>query len=172
MRTEFVGSMAREELGSTHQRVSEGSHQMRPNHLKAILGGFVGTVAMTLMMYFVAPMMLGKPMDVAAMLAGALGASWIIGMVMHLINGSVIFPLIYAYLLYRVLPGEPWVKGTVFGVILWFLSQAVVTPMMGGGVFSARAGGLMVVMASLIGHIVYGILLGAVSARAEQPAGQ
>ncbi len=170
--TGYVGSKAREGLSSAPQRVSEGSPQTRPNPLKAILGGFVGTVAMTLMMYFVAPMMLGKPMDVAAMLAGALGASWMTGMAIHLINGSVIFPLIYAYLLYRVLPGEPWVKGTVFGVILWFLSQALVTPMMGGGVFSAKAGGLMAVMASLIGHLVYGILLGAVSARAELPARQ
>ncbi len=172
MMTGYVGSKAREELGGTHQRASEGSQEMRPSPLKALLGGFVGTVAMTLMMYFVAPMVLGKPMDVAAMLGSVLGGSWMMGMAMHLINGSVIFPLIYAYLVYRVLPGEPWVKGTVFGVILWFLSQALVTPMMGGGVFSAKAGGLMAVMASLIGHIVYGVLLGAVSARAELAARQ
>lgn len=145
---------------------------MRPNPLKAILGGLVGTVAMTLMMYFVAPMMLGKPMDVAAMLGGVLGGSWMMGMAMHLITGSVIFPLIYAYLFYRVLPGEPWVKGAVFGVVLWFLSQALVTPMMGGGVFSAKAGGLMAVIASLIGHIVYGVPLGAVSGPAEVPVRQ
>jgi hypothetical protein len=172
MMTGYVGSKGREELGGTHQRASERSQEMRPSPLKALLGGFVGTVAMTLMMYFVAPMMLGKPMDVAAMLGSVLGGSWMMGMAMHLINGSVIFPLVYAYLLYRVLPGEPWVKGTVFAVILWFLSQALVTPMMGGGVFSAKAGGLMAVMASLIGHIVYGVLLGAVSARAELPASQ
>ncbi len=140
---------------------------MHTNPGKAILGGFVGTVAMTLMMYFVAPMMLGGPMDVAGMLGGVLGGSWIMGMLMHLINGSVVFPLIYAYLAYRLLPGDPWVKGTILGLILWFLSQAVVTPMMGGGMFSAKAGGLMAVMASLIGHIIYGALLGALTGAAE-----
>ncbi len=147
--------------------VSERNQAMRLNPGKAILGGIVGTVVMTFMMYFVAPMMLGRPMDVAAMLGGVLGGSWAMGMLMHLLNGSVVFPLIYAYLLYRVLSGDPWVKGTIFGLLLWFLSQALVTPMMGGGFFSAKAGGLMAVMASLIGHVVYGALLGAVSGPAE-----
>ncbi len=145
---------------------------MRPNPGKAILGGIVGTVVMTFMMHFVAPMMLGRPMDEAAMLGGGLGGSWTMGMLMHLLNGSVVFPFIYAYLLYLVLSGDPWVKGTTFGLLLWFLSQAFVTPMMGGGLFSAKAVGLMAVMASLIGHVVYGALLGAVAGPAEPPARQ
>ncbi|MBI4610022.1 MAG: hypothetical protein HY726_13555 [Candidatus Rokubacteria bacterium] len=152
---------------TVQQPISEGSHAMRPNPAKAILGGVVGTVVMTLMMYFVAPMMLGRPMDVAAMLGGMLGGSWMMGMLMHLLDGSVVFPLIYAYLLYRVLPGEPWLKGTIWGLILWFLSQALVTPMMGGGMFSAKAGGLMAVMASLIAHAMYGALLGGIAGAAE-----
>lgn len=142
---------------------------MQPNPVKAILGGFIGTVVMTLMMYFVAPMMLGKPMDVAAMLGQMLGGSWMMGMVMHFVNGTVIFPLIYVYLLYRVLPGGPWLKGVIWGLILWFLLEALVIPMMGGGIFSAKAGGLMAVMAALIAHAVYGALLGAVAGAAEAP---
>lgn len=134
---------------------------------KAILGGFVGTVVITVMMYFVAPMMLGQPMDMAAMLGGMLGGSWAMGMLAHLVAGMVIFPAIYAYFLYRVLPGEPWLKGTIWGIVLWFLSQAVVTPMIGGGFFSADAGGLMAVMASLIGHALYGVLLGGIAGAPE-----
>ncbi len=145
---------------------------MHPTPGKAILGGVAGTVVMTLMMYFVAPMMLGKPMDVAAMLGSMLGGSWVMGMVMHLLDGIVIFPLIYAYLLYRALPGAPWLKGTIWGLILWFLLEALVMPMMGGGVFSAKAGGVMAVMAALIGHIIYGALLGGVAGSAESPARQ
>ncbi len=48
----------------------------------AIIGGLAGTIAMTLMMYGVAPMMLGRPMDVAAMLGAMLGGSWILGMLL------------------------------------------------------------------------------------------
>jgi len=143
---------------------------MRLHPLKTILGGFVGTAVMTLMMYFVAPMMLGKPMDIAAMLGGMLGGSWAMGLLMHFANGSIVFPLIYAYGLYRLLPGEPWLRGTIWGLILWLLAQVVVMPMMGAGVFSAHAGGLMAVMASLIGHVVYGALLGGIAGRGEERA--
>ncbi len=48
--------------------------QTRPTFARAVLGGFVGTVVMTAMMYFVAPMM-GLRMDIAAMLGSMLGGS-------------------------------------------------------------------------------------------------
>lgn len=144
--------------------------EMHPNIRSVIGGGLAGTLVMTFMMYFVAPMMLGRPMDVAAMLGSVLGGSWMTGMAMHLLNGIVIFPLIYAYWLYGVLPGGPWVRGTIWGLILWFVSQALVTPMMGGGFFSAKMGGLMAVMASLIGHAVYGALLGGLAGTARRPS--
>jgi hypothetical protein len=121
------------------------------------LGGFIGTVAITMMMYLMAPMMLGQPMDVAKMLGSMLGDNWGAGMVMHFVNGTVIFPLVYAFLLYGILPGSPAVKGITWGVGLWLLSQVVVMPMMGAGFFS---GSVMAAMGSLIGHFAYGLLLG------------
>jgi hypothetical protein len=128
-----------------------------PSISQSILGGFVGTLAITMMMYFVAPMMLGHPMDIAKMLGSMLGDNWWAGMVMHFVNGTVIFPLIYAFLLYGVLPGGPAVKGITCGATLWLLAQVVVMPMMGAGFFS---GSLMAAMGSLIGHVAYGWLLG------------
>jgi uncharacterized membrane protein YagU involved in acid resistance len=126
-------------------------------------GGFVGTLAMTAMMYFVAPMMLGMKMDIAAMLGSMLGGNWMAGMILHFINGSVIFPAIYTYILYERLPGAPTVRGTTWGVILWLLAQTMVMPMMGGGFFSSQMGGPMAAMGSLIGHFFYGGLLGAIA---------
>jgi hypothetical protein len=128
-----------------------------PSVSRSILGGFIGTVAITMMMYVVAPMMLGHPMDIAKMLGSMLGDNWWAGMVMHFVNGTVIFSLIYAFLLYGALPGGPAVKGISWGVALWLLAQVVVMPMMGAGFFSGSA---MAAMGSLIGHIAYGWLLG------------
>jgi hypothetical protein len=54
-------------------------------------------------------------------------------------------------------------KGTLWGVVLWFLAQVVVMPMIGGGFFSSQMGGMMAVMGSLIGHAVYGVLLGVIA---------
>lgn len=143
---------------------------MRPNLGQAIAGGFVGTLVMTLMMYFVAPLMLGGPMDIAAMLGSLLGGSWAAGMVLHFVNGTVIFPLIYTYVLFELLPGGPAAKGTAWGLILWLLAQTVVMPVMGGGFFSANAGGMMAVVASFLGHAVYGALLGVIAGAGEPAA--
>lgn len=81
---------------------------------RAIVGGFAATVVMTLGMYFVAPMM-GVHMDIAAMLGSMMGGSHAMGMVAHFVNGTVIFPLIYVYLLYRFLPGSPVARGRGLG---------------------------------------------------------
>jgi hypothetical protein len=137
-----------------------------PTFAGAVVGGFVGTVVMTAMMYMVAPMM-GLHMDIAAMLASMLGGSWIAGMMMHFINGAVIFPAIYVFALYAHLPGSPAVRGTVWGVALWLIAQTVVMPMMGAGLFSSAMGGVMAAMGSLIGHVLYGSLLGIIASAPE-----
>jgi hypothetical protein len=52
--------------------------ETHPTFARAGMGGVIGTVAMTAMMYFVAPMM-GLHMDIAAMLGSMLGgtAPWL-----------------------------------------------------------------------------------------------
>jgi hypothetical protein len=134
----------------------------RPNVTWAILGGFIGTVAMTMMMYLVAPMM-GVKMDIAGGLAGMLGAPWAAGLVMHFLNGTLIFPLLYALVLFRNLKGGPAVRGITWGIVLWLMAQLVVMPMIAAGVFSSRTGGIMAVAASFMAHVVYGALLGAIA---------
>jgi len=137
-----------------------------PTLSRAVLGGFVGTAAMTAMMYLVAPMM-GLRMDIAAMLGSMLGGIWAAGMVMHVVNGTFIFPAIYAYALYDRVPGSPTIKGTVWGVALWLMAQVIVMPMMGAGLFSSNMGGLMAAMGSLAGHVLYGSLLGVIASAPE-----
>lgn len=136
---------------------------MRPSALQPIAGGFVATVVITMMMYWVAPLLLGSPMDIAKMLGDFLGIGRSGGLVVHFINGSLIFPLVYAFVLFGVLPGGPVIKGVAFGVALWLIAQGVVMPLMGAGFFSANAGGVMASVASLFGHLVYGATLGAIS---------
>jgi hypothetical protein len=135
---------------------------LKPNWQRAILGGFVGTLALTFVIYQVAPMMGMGKMDIAGKF-GQMFGNWTMGMVMHFVNGTIIFPLIYAFLLYRFLPGPPAVKGLVWGVILWLGLQLVAMPMMGAGVFSTRAGSMKAVIGSLAAHMVYGSLLGSIA---------
>ena len=66
---------------------------IRPNIGRAILGGFVATPAMSVLMYTVDPLM-GVRVDIADVLGTMLGG-WTLGMIAHMINGSILFPLLY-----------------------------------------------------------------------------
>lgn len=136
---------------------------MKPSVGRAIAGGLVGTILLTLMMRFVAPMMTGQKMDVAGTLGDMTGMGPIAGMIMHFLVGSVIFGLIYAFVLFRFLPGAPWQKGLLSGVIFWLGLEILMMPMMGGGFFSSQMGGMKIVVAALIAHLVYGAALGLIA---------
>jgi hypothetical protein len=79
---------------------------MRPNAGRAILGGFVRTLAITFMMYFVSPMITGKAMDVAAMLGDFVHMGRPMGLAVRFINGTIIFPLILVFVLWNVSPAD------------------------------------------------------------------
>jgi hypothetical protein len=127
---------------------------------RTCFAGFLGTIVVTCMVTFASPRLIGGPADIAAVLAGLLGGSWLAGMGMHFLIGTVALPVAYLALLNRRLPGGPALRGLVWGVALWTFSQAVVIPMTGGGMFSAALGGLPVAGDSLIGHLAYGLVLG------------
>jgi uncharacterized membrane protein YagU involved in acid resistance len=57
------------------------------------------------------------------------------------------------------LPGPVVVRGALFALAPWLLAQLVVMPMMGMGLFS---GAMNLAMGSLLGHIIYGGVVGAV----------
>jgi hypothetical protein len=136
---------------------------VKPNIGKAILGGFVGTVLLTLMTHFVAPMMTGQKMDMAAKIGDMTGTGRLMGMMMHFFVGSVVFALISVFVLFRFLPGAPWIKGLMCGVLFWLGLEIAMMPMIGGGFFSSQIGGMKVVVAALIAHLVYGAALGGIA---------
>jgi len=151
--------------------LTKGGHMENVNVSKVIGAGFVATCVMTMLMY-VAPMMGIPKMDIASMLGYVLSSGmpqpwtlpWWTGMMMHFINGTLILPVLYSYLFYPFFAGRPWLRGTDWGFILWLLAQAMVMPMMGMGFFSAKLPeAAMAVMGSLIGHIVYGAIFGALA---------
>ncbi len=143
---------------------------MKPEIKSAAIGGIAGTAVMTLMMMFMAPMMTGQSMDIAAMISGMMGVSYVVGFIIHVMMGVILFPAIYVYVLYERLPGSNVVKGVILGLILWIMAAAVVMPMAGAGFFMSNIGGMMAVMAALLGHVVYGALLGGLAGGGESTA--
>jgi len=124
---------------------------------RAILAGLAGTAAMTVLM-LTAPMMGMPPMNIGEMLGSMMGGIVALGWVAHFMIG-VVLAVIYAALFADRLPGSNAVRGALYGLAPWLLAQVVVMPMMGAGLCSGSA---MVAAGSLMGHLVYGAVLGAV----------
>jgi uncharacterized membrane protein YagU involved in acid resistance len=128
-----------------------------------LIGGFAGTIVITLMMYFGASIMIGAPMDIAGELARMIGAPWLLGMVMHFVLGTVVFSCAYGMLATHILRSGVF-SGMVWGVVLWLIAMTIMSPMMSKGLFM---GGMPPAMASLVGHVAYGLVLGKIVSLAK-----
>lgn len=137
---------------------------------RAIVAGFIATFVMTMLIYL-APLMAMPHMDIAAMLGSMLNGGqmpavqsgpWWMGMLAHFVMGTLLFPLLYAYVVRGLLPGKPWARGLAWGIILWFVMMAMVMPMMGQGFLASHTPQpFLFVIGTLMGHLLYGAILGA-----------
>lgn len=128
---------------------------------KAIVAGLAGTLAMTMVM-LMAPLMGMPPMPIGKMLADFMGMPEALGWVAHFMIGTVL-AIAYAFIFASKLPGSGVVRGALYGLLPWFLSQIMVNPMMGAGIFASNTPApTMMVVGSLMGHMIYGAVVGGV----------
>jgi hypothetical protein len=123
-----------------------------------MVGGLLGTLLQTIMVYGVAPMMTGQSMDVAAMLEHSCAP----GMLAPILSGGVIFPLGYILLSSQSLSGPPVLQGMLWAGLIWVVAEVIMAPMLGAEVFSAALGGLPAALRALLGYLVYGATLGSI----------
>jgi len=123
---------------------------------RGVAAGAVGTAAMTMLMLG-APLMGMPRMAIGDMLGSFLHIGSVAGWAMHGVIGLTL-ALIYAGWFATRLPGGPALRGAIYGFGVFLVAQVVVTPMMGGGVFSG--GNISMIAGSLGGHVVYGVLVG------------
>ena len=130
---------------------------------KALFAGISATVIMTLFTYM--GQIMDIKMNIPEMLSSMFGGNLIIGWFMHFMIG-ILLAFGYAILFYRKINIKPvWLKGAVFGIIPWLMAQVIVMPMMSimnGMTYSAGffSGSLMMAMASLVGHLIFGTVIG------------
>jgi hypothetical protein len=125
---------------------------------KAMGAGLLGTLGQMMLVYGVAPLLLGRSMDLAAML----GHACPLGLLVHVLSGSVCFPLGYVYLASPGFPGRPVLKGMLWAGLLWGVAECILAPLLGAGVSSAALGGLPAALWALLGYLVYGATLGGI----------
>lgn len=134
---------------------------MVKNPGKSIVAGLIGTLVMTGFM-LMAPMMGMPEMNIGKMLGMFMGMPEMAGWLAHFMIGSVL-AVFYAVIFQPKIPGNGVVRGMMFGLIPWLMAQVIVNPMMGAGFFAMNTPAPMaMVMGSLMGHLVYGAVLGSV----------
>ena len=133
------------------------------NITRAVAAGLIGTAAMTALL-LVEPSIglpeiaIGQILSTALALAPAYltvgpAAGWCLDFL-----AGVAFALVYAGVFERRLPGGAVFRGALYGSIVFVMAQLVFTPLVGGGVFSR--GNLQMLAGSLLGHLVYGAVVG------------
>ena len=90
--------------------------------------------------------------SVAHLSVGAAG-----GWAVHLGVG-ILLALTYARFLDARLPGPSTLRGMLFGILVFVFAQIVFMPLVGAGLFSR--GNVQLLVGSLFGHLVYGMVVG------------
>lgn len=138
--------------------IAEQFEHLNTNTLvRGVIGGLVGTVAFTLMGLYGAPDIIGQTMDVADLLAPALGGSHTLGMIAHFGAGTFIFPAAYLMFGLPALPGPAWLRGALFLIFVYLTAMLFVMPVLGHGLF---LGSLPKAVVALMGHLVHGVIMG------------
>ena len=130
---------------------------------RAVVAGISATVVMTLFTYMSA--LMNIKMDIPAMLSTMFGGNLLMGWIMHFMIG-IILAINYSVVFYSNYRINPiWLRGAIFGIIPWLMAQLFVMPimnMMNGMSFSSGlfSGSIMMAMASLFGHLIFGAVVG------------
>ena len=134
---------------------------------RLVVAGVAGTLMMTAVI-LLAPKMGMPPMNVGHMLGSVMGVNIALGWGAHFMIGIVLAG-IYGALFVGRLPGPAAVRGMIYSLLPWLMTQLVVMPMMGNGLFSGSA---LMAGGSLMGHLAYGAVLGGVYRTGEASARQ
>lgn len=132
---------------------------MKSKIAQSVIAGLVATAVMTGFI-FLAPMMGLPKMNPAEMLSGMMGVPLMVGYLMHCMIG-IIFAAAYGYLFNsKVRIQSKLVKGSLFGFAVFIFAQVMIfiigklmpMPM-------AEDNMMLIMLGSLIGHLVYGIVV-------------
>lgn len=126
-----------------------------------LVAGFSATIVLSALMIAKAMMGVMPGLDVIAMLSMMMGTSAVMGWIAHFMIGTVAWGGGFALLYDRIPGGNALIKGVVFGVAAWLGMMVLVMPMAGAGFFG-MAFGIMAPMMTLVLHMIFGVVLGAV----------
>ncbi len=150
----------------------------RPNPVFAALAGLMGTSAMTVVWYL-APLVglpiVDLPVVLGSAFTGNLNNAFALGLTLHFLIG-VVLGLFYVYVVGPVLRGGAWLRGLQYSLLPLVLTSFVLLPLLPSIHPMMRAQrlilpgllgsnwGTQVPVLLLVGHLLYGVVLGSMYA--------
>ncbi|MGO4712158.1 DUF6789 family protein [Bradyrhizobium sp. 2TAF24] len=131
--------------------------------MKGLVAGFVATAILSALIVMKAMMGVMPELNPVKMIADMLDAPPAVGWAMHFMIGTVLWGTLFAWLNPGLPGGSHWLKGIVFAVGAWLVMMVVMMPMAGAGLFGSHLG-MMAPIMTLMLHIVFGFVLGAIYA--------
>lgn len=132
----------------------------------AVIAGVAADVTWEVWARAITPLWIGGPLEPAALVQSVFGLqSRFLAEIIHLVVGVLFYPL--GYLLVAqpiaraILPGLPWYLVALgYGVGLWVFALYVMAHLIAG--LPAFLGFIPLAWASLVGHLLFGLVVGAV----------
>lgn len=132
------------------------------------VAGFAATVVLSVMMIAKGMMGIMPELDVISMLSAMMGAPAVMGWMGHFMIGTLAWGIGFALLFDKIPGGSAVAKGVIFGIAAWLGMMIMLMPMAGAGLFG-MAMGIMAPMMTLVLHVIFGAVLGAVYQAQAKP---
>lgn len=129
-------------------------------NVAGIVAGLIATAVLSVLMLLKGMMGVMPDLDVIAMIAGMMGTGAMMGWIAHFMIGAV-YGLVFSQIAGHGATGATIVRGVGLGVAGWLVMMIALMPMAGGGAFGlAMPSGMMVPVATLMLHVIFGAVLG------------
>ena len=124
---------------------------------RVLAAGLAAEIVWEIWARMVTPVIIGGPLEPAGLVLSLFRLDYSLywlGEAIHLVTGFVFYPLGYVLLFRRVLPGDVYVRGAIYGVLLWVFALGICAPLAGLPIF---LGFIPLSIMSLIGHTLFGL---------------
>lgn len=145
-----------------------------------LVGGIIGTILWEIFARVGAPLWIGGPLEPHGLVLSVFknglqyplsnlptfdASTW--AKIIHFATGIIAFPIGYVFvarpIANTILPNLPWwIVAAVYGAALWVFAMYFMAHLLAG--FPAFLGFQKIAWASLVGHVLYGLGLGAIVA--------
>lgn len=134
--------------------------------VKGIVAGLVATIVLSVLMIMKGKMGLMTDVNVIAMLASKMGGNSVMAWVAHFMIGMIGYGIAYVVIFSKLPFSSVLLRGVALGMAGWIAMMIAIMPMMNAGLFGLNlASGMMVPVATLMLHVIFGAVLSFVNSK-------